>query len=633
MLALLTLSLVATVGFVDLKTRRSQATPRTAAELVVEELRAARQSAKKDKTFVAIAFPSANGTQPHTASFYRLEGETRPRITRSSTLGREYQGISIFTGLWNLDPSQLLNPGSNTLTPPADAPVWDFASWGAPFPNDYHLVFGPTGSVHSSSLPLFDNGYHLLVCAGADYMGATLDGRALFRPTRVSSPYTITVSRSGLLRTTPGVLAQDGTVATVTGILDPVVAPAAAPPVTNSANQDPSIQKVEVGPQPNPATLPSGIDATVDWKGHLTLQVRATDPDGDRLNCNWTANGGSFSSPLANRMEWDGSAWTSTWEWRPPATVVVGDVFTLKPTVVDGRGGSVEGQLGVAGKIQVTGDGQIVFERQGDIYLINADGTNETNLTNEPGNDWTPKWSPDGTRLCFFSDRTGNFQAYVMWPDGSNLTQVTNVTPPNFISYATWSPNGERLLVCIDSGARERLALASLDGSGALQYVTGLGDYMGPTWNGTVAICGVDLGPGLPCELYESKLDNTPPVKLTNAPGQVQWSQTFSPDGTRLLFCQGPRTSGPTCPPQSTENFDLFVADYAPGSLTNIRQITTDAGTDYGPCWSPAGDRVVFSSSRTGNYELYIQDLTGGAPTQLTNHPGVDSKVANWALR
>ena len=67
----------------------------------------------------------------------------------------------------------------------------------------------------------------------------------------------------------------------------------------------------------------------------------------------------------------------------------------------------------------------IAFESTRDgnleIYVIDAEGAHETNLTNHPARDYAPEWSPDGTRLAFISDRSGKSELYMMAADGSGL--------------------------------------------------------------------------------------------------------------------------------------------------------------------------------------------------------------------
>lgn len=68
---------------------------------------------------------------------------------------------------------------------------------------------------------------------------------------------------------------------------------------------------------------------------------------------------------------------------------------------------------------QLGSAGQIVFvsDRDGnnEIYLMNADGTGLTNLTNHPTSDVNPTWSPDGSQLTFVSDRSGRRRVQQEW--------------------------------------------------------------------------------------------------------------------------------------------------------------------------------------------------------------------------
>ena len=84
-----------------------------------------------------------------------------------------------------------------------------------------------------------------------------------------------------------------------------------------------------------------------------------------------------------------------------------------------------------------------------EIYVMDADGSNQTRLTNNGACDMAPRWSPDGTKIAFDSDREGyqyvqrrkeygNFEVYVMDADGSNQTRLTN--NPAFDESPSWLP-------------------------------------------------------------------------------------------------------------------------------------------------------------------------------------------------
>ena len=61
-----------------------------------------------------------------------------------------------------------------------------------------------------------------------------------------------------------------------------------------------------------------------------------------------------------------------------------------------------------------------------EIYVMDADGSDQTNLTNNPAIDQAPAWSPDGTKIAFHSRRDGNYEIYVMDADGGDQTRLTH---------------------------------------------------------------------------------------------------------------------------------------------------------------------------------------------------------------
>ena len=82
---------------------------------------------------------------------------------------------------------------------------------------------------------------------------------------------------------------------------------------------------------------------------------------------------------------------------------------------------------------------------QDDIVVVNRDGANWRDLTNDQFFDRYPRWSPDGKRIAFTSDRSGRYEIWLMDGDGANLRQLTSDSPGD-TSFPIWSPDGTQIL-------------------------------------------------------------------------------------------------------------------------------------------------------------------------------------------
>jgi Tol biopolymer transport system component len=83
---------------------------------------------------------------------------------------------------------------------------------------------------------------------------------------------------------------------------------------------------------------------------------------------------------------------------------------------------------------------------QEDLFIVRPDGSGLRQLTNDPFRDRYPRWSPDGSRLAFQSDRGGRYEIWSIRADGSGLAPVTQ-TSGDSVSYPVWSPDGRWLAV------------------------------------------------------------------------------------------------------------------------------------------------------------------------------------------
>ncbi len=97
--------------------------------------------------------------------------------------------------------------------------------------------------------------------------------------------------------------------------------------------------------------------------------------------------------------------------------------------------------------LDVSPDGRtIVFELVGDIYTMPITGGRATPVTHGPAFDSQPRWSPDGTRIVFLSDRDGGENVWTMDPDGSKTTMVSK-GDNNLYASPEWTPDGQYIVV------------------------------------------------------------------------------------------------------------------------------------------------------------------------------------------
>jgi Tol biopolymer transport system component len=79
-----------------------------------------------------------------------------------------------------------------------------------------------------------------------------------------------------------------------------------------------------------------------------------------------------------------------------------------------------------------------------DIFIMRVDGTSGRQLTDDLYLDRTPRWSPDGEKITFYSNRSGVFEIWAIHADGSELQQLTK-TPDQALTMPEWSPDGQRI--------------------------------------------------------------------------------------------------------------------------------------------------------------------------------------------
>jgi Tol biopolymer transport system component len=105
-----------------------------------------------------------------------------------------------------------------------------------------------------------------------------------------------------------------------------------------------------------------------------------------------------------------------------------------------------------------------------EIFVMNADGTNPTNLTNDPTSaDYSPEWSPNGNKIAYESNGSGNFDISVMKADGSEKKRLTTTTTGE--AFPAFSPDGKKIAFVRNRGSNTEIFTKNLS-TGSQQQLT-----------------------------------------------------------------------------------------------------------------------------------------------------------------
>lgn len=193
-----------------------------------------------------------------------------------------------------------------------------------------------------------------------------------------------------------------------------------------------------------------------------------------------------------------------------------------------------------------------------EIYTMNRQGKERVAITDNMATDVHPRFSPDGSKIIFISDRDYRPEIYIMNSDGSDQTRLTN--SDSFDIDPVWSPDGNKIAFISDRLGSFDIFVMNADGSNK-QLLT----------------------------------ENSPAIDI---------APVWSPDGSKIMYSSN-----------RDGYFNLYVIDLNEG--TSLQLTNSDYHEFYGS-WSPSGSRIAYLATEHGEPHIYLMNADGRRKRQLT---------------
>ena len=280
--------------------------------------------------------------------------------------------------------------------------------------------------------------------------------------------------------------------------------------------------------------------------------------------------------------------------------------------------------------VRAVGD-TIAFNSMGNIYTIDTDGTNLIKLTRG----YNPSWSPDGTKIVF-SFGLGRFRGdvtdiYIMDANGANRTNLTKGRHKQN-SLPAWSPDGTKIAFTSYRDHNGEIYVMNAGGKNLKNLTLHLDSDTCPTWSpdgSKIAFWSRQVAGGVLSlsDIFVMDADGANRINLTQNPRASNRTPSWSPDGSKIAYAAARNVN--RVDPWNA-NLDIFVMN-ADG--TNPVRLTEDGRANWLPSWSPDGKRIVFERTMLNDpiyADIYVMNADGTGLVNLTQTPIVGEWDPAW---
>jgi Tol biopolymer transport system component len=267
-----------------------------------------------------------------------------------------------------------------------------------------------------------------------------------------------------------------------------------------------------------------------------------------------------------------------------------------------------------------------------EIYVMNADGTDQIRLTYSSAGGGQPSWSPDGSSIVFhrrWQDATQRWWSGIfrMKDDGSEQVCIDSIADVFRVS-PRFSPDGSKIAFC-QLGGRFEVWVMNADGSGAVNLTPDPGQGADPDWSpdGTRIVYSRNV-PGLGWRIYTMRSDGSDTVKVveTGVPNSHQTEPRWSHDGTRIAYVDNRGVN-------TNPNMNWIYVVHPDGSNPTPVTPLTDGYRDW-PSWSPDDRKIAYRDNyRNGNVadaEIYTINVDGSEETDVSRFAAGHDFTPDW---
>jgi TolB protein len=248
-----------------------------------------------------------------------------------------------------------------------------------------------------------------------------------------------------------------------------------------------------------------------------------------------------------------------------------------------------------------------------EIWLMDWDGSNQRQITTHKALSILPSWSPDNERMVYTSFARGTSDMYIINRRGGGRLRINSGLALN--TSATFSPVSNDIAFVGSVRGNPDIYIIKDDGSNLRRLTTTSSIESTPEWSPTGRQIAFTSGRSGSPQIYVMDAEGTNERRISSD-GNWNDDAVFSPDGQKIAYTS--RVNG---------RFQIRIADL----ITGENRIIAGEASNEQPSWSPDGQWIAFQSNRSGKWQVYRMRIDGGDLLQLT-FTG-ENKEPDWSKK